>query len=85
MTNDQFNKKYSSYIEEGFENQGLMIVDEEVVDFLDKEFPSLIMYNSQPFKFSQIKLKFGYACIYCNANLKMIRFLENEINKILRR
>jgi len=37
----------------------------------------------QPFKFSKINSKFGYGCVYCNANPVVVRYLENDITKIL--
>jgi|AntDeeMinimDraft_5_1070356.scaffolds.fasta_scaffold12438_2 hypothetical protein len=82
MTLQEFNKKYSDYIEDG--HYGLAINIPEVIDFLDKEMPKLIENNMQPFKFSQIKSKFGYARVYCNAQNAIIRHLENDIDKILK-
>lgn len=82
MTRKEFNRKYKAYIEEGF--YGLAIDNEEVIDFLDREFPYIINNSMQPFRFSQIKTKFNYSRVYCNADSKTIRYLESEIDKILR-
>lgn len=82
MTASGFNEKYKEYLEPRF--YGLAIDIPEVVEFLDKEFPKLIKDNMQPFRYSQIKSKFGYGCVYCNANPVVVRHLENELTKILR-
>mgnify|MGYP001051669030 CR=1 FL=1 len=82
MTASEFNEKYKEYLEPRF--YGLAIDIPEVVEFLDKEFPKLIKGNMQPFKYSQIKTKFGYACVYCNANPAVVRHLENDIDKIIK-
>lgn len=82
MTVKEFNAKYKDYLEDGF--YGLQINNSKIIDFLDKEFTKLIKNNTQPFKYSQIKTKFGYACVYCNANPSIIRHLENEIDKLLK-
>ena len=78
----EFNEKYKDYLEPGF--YGLAIDNSKVIAFLDKEFPKLIKNNMQPFRYSQIKVKFGYARVYCNAQEAVIRHLENDIDYILR-
>ena len=52
---EEFNKKYSAYLEERF--YGLDISHPEVVDYLDKEFEKEIEKNPA-FQYSQIKMKF---------------------------
>ena len=83
MTITEFNNKYSAYLEEGF--YGLDIDNEKVIDFLDNQFEEIIKTNMQPFLYSQIKLKWGYCHIYCNALPALIRHLENEVDKILKK
>ena len=61
MTAEEFNKKYSVYLEE--RHYGLDIDHPEVVDYLDKEFDKEIVKNPE-FQFSQIKMKFGSSRVY---------------------
>jgi hypothetical protein len=77
MTAEEFNKKYSSYLEERF--YGLDIDHPEVVDYLDKEFEKEIEKNPE-FQFSQIKMKFGSSRVYTTSD-KSSEW-ENEIDRI---
>lgn len=77
MTLEQFNIKHKDKIEEGF--QGLMINNQEVINYLDKEFESL-----PNLIFSQIKIKFNWVCFYCNLNVDERIRIETEIKNILK-
>lgn len=65
MTTEEFNKKYSAYLEERF--YGLDIDHPEVADYLDKEFEKEIEKNPE-FQFSQIKMKFGSSRVYSTSD-----------------
>jgi hypothetical protein len=77
MTAEEFNKKYSAYLEERF--YGLDIDHPEVVDYLDKEFEKEIEKNPE-FQFSQIKMKFGSSRVYTTSD--KISEWETEIDRI---
>jgi hypothetical protein len=77
MTAEEFNKKYSAYLEERF--YGLDIDHPEVVDYLDKEFEKEIEKNPE-FQFSQIKMKFGSSRVYTTSD-KSSEW-ETEIDRI---
>lgn len=64
-TTTEFNEKYKQYLEEGF--YGLAIIDEQVIEMLDKEFEKEIAVNPS-FKYKQIKTKFGYANVYADTD-----------------
>jgi len=80
MTAEEFNKKYSAYLEERF--YGLDIDHPEVVDYLDKEFEKEIEKNPA-FQYSQIKMKFGSSRVYSTSD-KSSEW-ENEIDRIFRK
>ena len=80
MTAEEFNKKYSSYLEERF--YGLDIDHPEVVDYLDKEFEKEIEKNPE-FQFSQIKMKFGSSRVYTTSDKSSA--WETEIDRIFRK
>ena len=65
MTAEEFNKKYSAYLEERF--YGLDIDHPEVIEYLDKEFEKEVEKNPE-FQFSQIKMKFGSSRVYTNSD-----------------
>jgi len=65
MTSEEFNKKYSAYLEERF--YGLDISHPEVVEYLDREFEREIERNPE-FQFSQIKMKFGSSRVYTTSD-----------------
>jgi hypothetical protein len=77
MTAEEFNKKYSAYLEERF--YGLDIDHPEVVEYLDKEFEKEIEKNPE-FQFSQIKMKFGSSRVYSTSD-KSSEW-ETEIDRI---
>ena len=76
----EFNKKYAEYLEHRF--YGMAIQDEEVIAFLDREFEKEIEVNPD-FQYSQIKTKFGNACVYCNSNKE--EYWVAAVNSILER
>ena len=80
MTAEEFNKKYSAYLEERF--YGLDIDHPEVVDYLDKEFEKEIEKNPA-FQYSQIKMKFGSSRVYSTSD-KSSEW-EDEIDRIFRK
>jgi hypothetical protein len=80
MTAEEFNKKYSAYLEE--RHYGLDIDHPEVVDYLDKEFEKEIEKNPE-FQFSQIKMKFGSSRVYTTSD--KISEWEAEIDRIFRK
>ena len=80
MTTEEFNKKYSAYLEERFD--GLEIGHPEVITYLDKEFEKEIEKNPE-FKFSQIKMKFGYSRVYTTSDKNSE--WETEIDRIFRK
>lgn len=80
MTQDEFNKKYSKYIELGF--YGLEFDIPEVTEYLYKSFDNLIN-GSKEFEISQIKLKFGYCRFYSSLSREENKAFEDSINFIL--
>lgn len=77
MTTEEFNKKYSAYLEERF--YGLDISHPEVVEYLDKEFEREIEKNPE-FQYSQIKMKFESCRVYSTSD-KSSEW-ETEIDRI---
>lgn len=61
MNSDQFNEKYSPYLEEG--HYGLAIDHPEFIDWLDEKFQGFV--KKPGFSYSQIKSKFGMGRFYC--------------------
>jgi len=83
MTAEDFNKKYSDYLETG--HYGLAIDNEDVINYLDKVFEDKLI-NIPNFKYSQIKTKFGSARFYCKGIQvphKLVDEVEENINTIL--
>lgn len=78
MTSKKFNEKYKDYIEKGF--YGLEFDQELVTIFLDEVFQDLIKIPD--FKFSQIKLKFGYARFYSSLGIVLTNLIEEKINSL---
>lgn len=81
MSREEFNSKYKDYIQEGFENQGLMIDDDKVATFLDSVFVDFTRIPD--FRFSQIKFKFGNCRFYSNLGSELTWFVEHRINELL--
>ena len=65
MTSREFNEKYADHLEP--RHYGMSIGVPEVIDYLDKEFAKEIEVNPE-FKFTQIKTKFNWVCVYCNSD-----------------
>jgi hypothetical protein len=65
MTAQQFNDKYSEYLEEG--HYGLDIHNEKVINYLDKEFSKEVLINPN-FNYAQIKTKFSFVRVYANSD-----------------
>ena len=80
MTTEEFNKKYSAYLEERF--YGLAISHPEVVEYLDKEFENEIERNPE-FQYSQIKMKFGSSRVYSTSDKSSA--WADEIDRIFRK
>jgi hypothetical protein len=80
MSRKEFNEKWSDYLKERF--YGLEINDENVADYLDKEFEKEVKINPS-FKYSQIKLKFDFVVVYADTD-KTYEW-ENKINEILKK
>lgn len=80
MIADEFNEKYKAFLEEG--HYGLDIIDEFVVEFLDKLFADLTLIPT--FKYMQIKLKFGMARVYTTLGIELETLIEEKINSIIR-
>ena len=83
MTAEDFNKKYSDYLETG--HYGLAIEDEDVIKYLDDVFENKLVHIPN-FEYSQIKTKFGSARFYCKGiqvPRKLVDEVEENINTIL--
>lgn len=80
MTNNDFNVKYNKYLEEG--HYGLDINIIEVIDFLDNIFQDFIKIPG--FKYTQIKLKFGYCRFYTTLNIELTFAIEYWVNQIIK-
>lgn len=78
MTCKEFNEKWNEYLEERF--YGLEIDNENVINYLDKEFEKEVTINPS-FTYSQIKLKFDTSRVYANSD-KTFEW-ERNINKII--
>lgn len=81
MNSDQFNQKYSTYLEEG--HYGLDIDIPVIVSYLDEIFQELAQIPG--FQYSQIKTKFSEGRFYNNLDVvlgfKLSRMINNEIEK----
>jgi hypothetical protein len=81
MNSDQFNQKYSAYLEEG--HYGLDIDIPAIISYLDKIFQELTQIPS--FQYSQIKLKFSEGRFYNNLDVilgfNLSRMINNEIER----
>lgn len=64
MNQQQFNQKWSAFLEEGF--YGLAINNPLVIEYLDQVFEGLTKIPG--FKYYQIKEKFNYSQFYSNLN-----------------
>lgn len=79
MTRDEFNEKYKDYLSKG--HYGLALMDEGVIEYLDKEFQELIKIPD--FKYLQIKGKFNWYSFYAeNVSVEKRQEIENKIKEI---
>ena len=79
MNRQEFNEKYSKYLEDRF--SGLELSNEEIINYLDEEFQQLIKIPN--FKYSQIKGKFNWFCFYADGISSEKRAeIENKIKEI---
>ena len=84
MNTTEFNKKYADYIEERFEDQGLMINHEKAIEFLDEIFGQVLIHIPG-FKYSQIKMKFNSSRVYVdNVPASLMFWMEDSINHIIK-
>lgn len=82
LNREEFNNKYKAWAEEGFEDQLLMIDDDEIIDFLDRVFEDFTRIPD--FRFSQIKVKFGTCRFYSNLGATLSLYVEKVINGYLK-
>lgn len=84
MTQDEFNDKYSDYLEDGFFGLDMgHSATEEIVKFLDKIFED-VLTKIPGFKYNQIKTKFGYARFYTNIwSTELMTMIESQLNEML--
>lgn len=81
MTVEEFNEKWSAYLEEG--HYGLDISHPDVIEYLDQQFETLSLIPG--FSYSQIKEKFGSARVYLAFGFSEEALeMESEINKIFK-
>ena len=79
-TKDEFNTKYKEYLTPRF--YGLDIMDERVVNYLDRIFQDLIKIPN--FQYRQIKNKFGDIRFYSTLESEALtRTIERQIKSIL--
>jgi hypothetical protein len=78
MTSEDFNFKYSLYIEEGF--TGLQFDVPEVTEFLDKVFQDFARICG--FQFCQIKSKFSFFRFYSTLGSTLNSLIEDKIKSI---
>ena len=81
MTTREFNEKWKDYLEEGF--YGLAIPLENVINYLDDLFETELT-KDPTFRYSQIKMKFNWACFYSNAQPDIRQRIEDNISKIVK-
>lgn len=80
MTVREFNEKYNEYLEERF--YGLSINSPDVIKYLDNLFETELI-KIPDFKYYQIKLKWGNACVYTTLPYDKNAEIQEEINNIL--
>jgi hypothetical protein len=81
MNSNQFNQKYSAYLEEG--HYGLDIDIPVIINYLDEIFQELTQISG--FQYTQIKLKFSEGRFYNNLDVilgfNLSRMINNEIER----
>ena len=81
MTVEEFDEKWSAYLEEG--HYGLDINHSDVIEYLDQEFEKLSLIPG--FSYSKIKEKFGMARVYLAFGFSEEALeLENRIDEIFK-
>jgi hypothetical protein len=80
MTATEFNEKYAAYLED--RHYGLDIDIPSVIDYLDEKFQEFIKVPG--FSYSQIKLKFNMARVYCEPHEIPTSEVENEIDNLVK-
>lgn len=81
MTVEEFDEKWSAYLEEG--HYGLDISIPDVIEYVNQEFEKLSLIPG--FSYSQIKEKFGSARVYLAFGFSEEALeLEDNINKIFK-
>ena len=79
MTCEEFNEKYKEYLE--YRHYGLALDNSEVIEYLDMKFQEFIKIPG--FTYSQIKMKYDFACFYCNGlTIDEISEVEKQIEMI---
>lgn len=82
MTAEQFNEKYSEYLEE--RHYGLDIHDEKVIAYLDEVFENELT-KIPGFTYSQIKLKFSSSRFYASGlSAEQEIEIERKINELVK-
>ena len=79
MNNIEFNAKYAKYLEP--RHYGLAINIPEIVEYLDFRFQHFI--KDPEFRYSQIKVKFGYIRVYSTLSSELCTELEEDCQLIL--
>ena len=82
MTAEEFNLKYISHLETGFD--GLMIDNPNVTQYLDCVFGAMSKKYKEKFTYSQIKIKFGESRVYLTPNEIPISAIEKTIDFLLK-
>lgn len=81
MTVEEFDEKWSAYLEEG--HYGLDINHPDVIEYVNQEFETLSLIPG--FSYSQIKEKFGSARVYLAFGFSEEALeLEEKINTIFK-
>ena len=78
MTTEEFNEKWSEFLESG--HYGMDIGNQEVIRYMGEEFTKEVGKNPS-FSYSQIKLKMGMSRVYANSD--KTREWEKKIDQII--
>lgn len=79
MTSIEFNEKYANFLEPNHYGMGINMPI--VCDIMDKYFQEWIKFPG--FRFSQIKMKFNYPCIYVDGVPdELVRLAYTELYKL---
>ena len=86
MTQEEFNKKYSKYLEKEHKlfHDGLSFDIPEFTEWLDEKFQEFI--KEPNFNYSQIKVKFGMGRFYCEGlSNEQIFEIEDKITELCKK